>query len=972
MTQPVDRKVSVSPPPANAAALVGETLAFLVAWRRILSGTGPWPTAEVGKLREQSRALQARARDLGVGGLAHHLQTCDDCLAFEVVDRAELSRRLRNVSELTSQLRQETDPIRSSRPPAPGGSSRPAAFAPAPARESALRSEKKVAPPEPVVLDAPASAAAAIPAVAPKLVEAEPSIEAAVATHSPPPADAVAPATELAAPGPAESTASAPRAAEASRPQSSPPRPPSVGAPPSDAKREPTRSDAPRFQIPRPQGSISSLRPRALGGAPATAPRPAPSASARPSAPLPASSRAPQQSEATPRAPETVASKPPQTVASRPPEVATPKAPETKPLTSESATPKAPEAAAAASKAPASATGSTLLGVPTAVTATVEIGAAAPDAAPRSSEPAGPLASPAIPIERAPATPLVQQAPDNDASARAKLDTLVGLSEAEDADSDSQPSRPPVYVPPTAPPPPRRDVRPPELSVLARGGSEPTGSLLARDVALPSDRTSLPGLPPTPPLLVTPPLESVPPPSAELDEVPWQTSWSRPATRWWLLPVLAGALAIVGVFWQEIRGYTASLRGTPAPQPPAPESPKEIAPEPPLELLDVGERLRALVERVHAYGGKESPELTDLINREAEIVGRALGQPCAGPAACAAAARARALLAPRALATPKQEAEGARALGAWLVGLSLPGIGVRDVPVVQERVEFHTRYTTGREALQVLLFQCAPYRQTIVDSLLQHELPLDLMALPMAESGCLPDVETRAGARGLWQLPPEAAAAYHLEVFPEVLDERLSTSKATEAALRFLSDVHAKLGSWELALASYHAGPFELIALLLRAEPEKDFWRLTARGQFSEQASAHVGRVQAFAVILANLQHFGFVSPEDSEEAGAAELEVPAGTRLGIVARAAGSSLTRLRELNPELLADTLPDVPGKAFRLLVPGESARRARQRLPGLIAASDAADRCVPYSFDWGRQRFTKAMASRCEYLSAADVP
>jgi hypothetical protein len=85
------------------------------------------------------------------------------------------------------------------------------------------------------------------------------------------------------------------------------------------------------------------------------------------------------------------------------------------------------------------------------------------------------------------------------------------------------------------------------------------------------------------------------------------------------------------------------------------------------------------------------------------------------------------------------------------------------------------------------------------------------------------------------------------------------------------------------------------------------------------------------------------------------------------VARAAASSTTKIRELNPDLLADRVPDWAGQKFSLRVPKDAEPRAREVLPSLIATGDHADECVPHAFDWGRQRFTNAMASRCERAS-----
>jgi membrane-bound lytic murein transglycosylase D len=247
----------------------------------------------------------------------------------------------------------------------------------------------------------------------------------------------------------------------------------------------------------------------------------------------------------------------------------------------------------------------------------------------------------------------------------------------------------------------------------------------------------------------------------------------------------------------------------------------------------------------------------------------------------------------------------------------------------------------------------------------RYGMPRELLALPMVASGCVSDVESSAGGRGLWQLTPAAARAYHLRVKAQVVDERIDPAKETDAAVRLLEDLHRKLGSWELALAAHQLGPLALLSGLHGADEDARFAGLAAAGRLPAEVREYVPKVQAFALALANLEKFRFEpAPEQSPE-NTAMLEVPPGTRLGVVARAAASSTTKIRELNPDLIADRVPDWPGERFLLRVPKEAESRAREALPLLIASADHADECVPHAFDWGRQRFTSAMASRCEH-------
>jgi membrane-bound lytic murein transglycosylase D len=181
-----------------------------------------------------------------------------------------------------------------------------------------------------------------------------------------------------------------------------------------------------------------------------------------------------------------------------------------------------------------------------------------------------------------------------------------------------------------------------------------------------------------------------------------------------------------------------------------------------------------------------------------------------------------------------------------------------------------------------------------------------------------------------------------------------------------VEDLYRKTGSWELALAAYRLGPLALLSRVQDAAGEGDSPSLDEAGLPIEVA-LYVARAQAFALILTNLAKFRFEPAPPQSLEGTAVLEVPPGTRLGLVARAAASSTSKIRELNPDVLGDRVPDWPGEKFMVRVPKDAEPRAREALSELIATADHADECVPHAFDWGRQRFTSAMASRCEHAS-----
>jgi hypothetical protein len=431
---------------------------------------------------------------------------------------------------------------------------------------------------------------------------------------------------------------------------------------------------------------------------------------------------------------------------------------------------------------------------------------------------------------------------------------------------------------------------------------------------------------------------------------------ARASRRRWLVPavalgLIAGSAAIATVLFSRSGAHEALPDATMLTQSGA------------LRPMPAGgeEGLYVLTAQVHGLGKSDSPALSQLVDEEAAALAKALKEPCSeGSQSCSLAEQGRQILQQKPITerAPRDEAPAP-----WLAGLELPPLGAPNDARVKRQLQLYVQDRVGREMFQGLLFQCAPFRELFQDASTQRGLPRELMALVMAESGCALDSESAAGGRGLWHLTPERARAYHLEVKPGLLDERTSPTKSTDAALELVNDLYQKLGSWELAIAAYRLGPFSVLARMQQAGRDVTYRDLANAGALPADTLDYVAKVEAFAVVLANLDHFRFQAPPPRSAERATLLLVPAGTRLGLVARAVGTSTSKIRELNPELIAETVPGASGAQFSLQVPGDTSPRAREMLERLIADGDDADECVPLNFDWGRQRFTRQMSSRC---------
>jgi hypothetical protein len=115
-----------------------------------------------------------------------------------------------------------------------------------------------------------------------------------------------------------------------------------------------------------------------------------------------------------------------------------------------------------------------------------------------------------------------------------------------------------------------------------------------------------------------------------------------------------------------------------------------------------------------------------------------------------------------------------------------------------------------RDEVRKALGRMPNYRAMIEDTLRRNNLPIELSAMVLAESGfdneARPNRPPEVQSAGVWQITPGTARKLGLTVSP-ALDERLEPRRATEAAAHFLSELHAAFGGdWALAIAAYNGG----------------------------------------------------------------------------------------------------------------------------------------------------------------------
>ena len=89
----------------------------------------------------------------------------------------------------------------------------------------------------------------------------------------------------------------------------------------------------------------------------------------------------------------------------------------------------------------------------------------------------------------------------------------------------------------------------------------------------------------------------------------------------------------------------------------------------------------------------------------------------------------------------------------------------------------------------------------------KYQIPQEIFLRQIRRESYLnTSAKSSVGALGLGQLMPGTARDLGLTVTKE-LDERLDAAKNLEASAKYLKQMYAMFGSWELALAAYNAGP---------------------------------------------------------------------------------------------------------------------------------------------------------------------
>ncbi len=241
------------------------------------------------------------------------------------------------------------------------------------------------------------------------------------------------------------------------------------------------------------------------------------------------------------------------------------------------------------------------------------------------------------------------------------------------------------------------------------------------------------------------------------------------------------------------------------------------------------------------------------------------------------------------------------------------GAGISTFPIVlNDRVKAALRYlqTHHSDDITQAFWRARRYASMMRTIFQEHDLPEELVNLAFVESDVNPRATSHAQAAGIWQFLPSTARTYGMRTNP-ALDERRDPEKSTRAAAEHLNSLYRRFQTWPLALAAYNAGE-NAVQRAIKRQRTRDFWQL----RLPKETRRFVPKFMAMTIIARDPRRYGFSPPPEAPH-DTEMLHVHQSTDIRQIAEAAGTTVKRLRELNPELVGQATPaDQPSYALRI--------------------------------------------------------
>jgi len=248
--------------------------------------------------------------------------------------------------------------------------------------------------------------------------------------------------------------------------------------------------------------------------------------------------------------------------------------------------------------------------------------------------------------------------------------------------------------------------------------------------------------------------------------------------------------------------------------------------------------------------------------------------------------------------------------------------------------EIKSFQTVERKEFEQAYQRSGRYIDMIRNKMLKAGLPEELSWMPMIESWFKVTAYSRARALGLWQFISSTGVRFGLKR-DRWIDERMDFEKATDAAIKYLDELHAMFGDWTTALAAYNCGEFRVQRVIRsqRLEYMDNFWDLYL--MLPRETSRFVPRFIATLLIVQNPEKYGFHLPQPAPPLNYDTVNINCPFKLDSLSSSLGLDTEALALLNPELRNKSTPD---GEYQLRVPEEYGDK-------VLTSLDSVSRYIP---------------------------
>ncbi|MFT5504450.1 MAG: membrane-bound lytic murein transglycosylase D, partial [Gammaproteobacteria bacterium] len=260
--------------------------------------------------------------------------------------------------------------------------------------------------------------------------------------------------------------------------------------------------------------------------------------------------------------------------------------------------------------------------------------------------------------------------------------------------------------------------------------------------------------------------------------------------------------------------------------------------------------------------------------------------------------------------------------------------GMKMTSVMNKRVRVQLDwYLKHRGYLQRVMERARPILPFILDELENRQLPTELALLPIVESAYRAFAYSHGRASGLWQIIPSTGRYLGLKQ-NWWYDGRRDILDSTRAAMYYLDSLANQFdGDWELALASYNAGPGRIRGAIRhnkKKEKPTDFWHLT---QLKKETLAYVPKLLALKELFQNPAKYNLDLLHVSNQVEYGVVQLDGQIDLALAADLAGISVNQLYQLNPAFNRWATP--PKGPHRLLLPRGQVVKFKQAIAQIPA-------------------------------------